>query len=208
MINHKTENYDLDKLMYERIELIIGDICNANTDAIVTPTSFKDMSKAKGGVNLAIHNAAGPDLQKELEELWIHKGFTYCTRGYNLNCKAIIHAAVPEFSNTWQWLYGCYSSSIYECYLRGYASVAFPSLGTGHNGFPKDVAAKIALQSIQEYIYHYPKRNVRFKMYFTNIDTLNAYYKELNDRLKENKNVKCMQDNESPEMLHIPELEL
>lgn len=204
----KNKTLTLGALLETRVELILGDLCNAETDVIVTPASQKNTNNATGGVNLAIHKATGAKLTEFLPRGSIHYGYLHRTPGFRLKCREIFHTHVPPFPELWYDMYGCYSNCIYECYSSGYKSIAFPSLGTGHLGFPVKIAAEIAFQSILEYIKAFPEYDVRFKFYFKNIDTLNGYYKSLSEIIKNNKEIIVNPSNGKLQNLYIPELDL
>ncbi len=206
-MEHKQQTFNLAELLTDRVELILGDICHAETDVIVTPTSQDNIQHATGGVNLAIHKAAGPKLTEVLPRGAIHYGYTHRTPGFCLKCREIFHTHVPTFPDLWYDIYGCYSSCFYECYSSGYSSISFPALGTGHIGFPIKIAAQIAFQSVLEYVKAYPERDMRFKFYFRKIQTLNGYYEMFSEMIKNNDTIVVSSDG-NIEYLYIPELEL
>jgi O-acetyl-ADP-ribose deacetylase (regulator of RNase III) len=147
----------------KRVELIKGDITNLNVDAIVNAANNSLLGG--GGVDGAIHNAAGPELFKECESL---KGCTTgqakMTKGYQLKAKHIIHTVGPVWYGGYRdepdLLASCYQSSLRLAEENKIKTIAFPGISTGIYGFPKDLAAVIAINETKRFInkYSFPRK--------------------------------------------------
>jgi O-acetyl-ADP-ribose deacetylase len=147
----------------KRVELIKGDITNLNVDAIVNAANNSLLGG--GGVDGAIHKAAGPELFKECESL---KGCTTgqakMTKGYKLKAKHIIHTVGPVWYGGYRdepdLLALCYQSSLKLAKENKIKTIAFPGISTGIYGFPKDLAAIIAINETKRFInkYSYPQK--------------------------------------------------
>lgn len=137
------------------LKVINGDITKINCDAIVNAANSK--LRGGGGVDGAIHKAAGPKLHDECMSLGGCKvGFAKITQGYSLPCKYIIHAVGPHWFNGKygepEKLASCYREALklakeYRC-----ESVAFPLISTGAFGYPKEEAIRIATTEINNFL--------------------------------------------------------
>ncbi len=137
------------------MKLILSDITKLEVDAIVNAANPSLLGG--GGVDGAIHRAAGRELLKECETLGgAKRGEAKITHGYNLPAKWVIHTVGPVWrggdENEDEILKRCYENSL--CIARSYGlkSIAFPSISTGIYGFPIDRASKIALKSAKEFL--------------------------------------------------------
>ena len=134
-----------------RIELLIGDITALEIDAIVNAANRTLLGG--GGVDGAIHRAAGPDLRRECETLGgCDTGEAKITAGYLLKARHVIHAVGPVWSggsaDEDSLLASCYRKALSLAIRHQLASVAFPAISTGAYSFPPDRAARIATGTV------------------------------------------------------------
>uniref|UniRef100_A0A5K3FFL8 Macro domain-containing protein n=1 Tax=Mesocestoides corti TaxID=53468 RepID=A0A5K3FFL8_MESCO len=136
--------------MLQRISFTTGDITKLAIDAIVNAANSSLLGG--GGVDGAIHRAAGPGLLEECRTLGGCKtGSAKITRGYNLPAKFVIHCVGPSDGNG-EKLRSCYATALKLCTENGIKSVAFPCISTGIFGFPNQPAAEIALSTVWDYL--------------------------------------------------------
>jgi len=143
------------RLVPEKIELIKTDITKLKVDAVVNAANKSLLGG--GGVDGAIHRAAGPGLLDECKKLnGCETGQAKITKGYNLPAKFVIHTVGPVWSggkrNEPELLASCYRTSLKLARENRIKTIAFPAISCGVYHFPKKEAAKIALREIEIFL--------------------------------------------------------
>ena len=150
-----------------RIEVIIGDITEQDTDAIVNAAN--EVLAPGGGVSGAIHRKAGAKLWEECKGLGgCETGEAKITKGYNLPAKYVIHTVGPVYSgsrNDSEALTNCYKNSIKLAYENGLSTISFPSISTGVFGYPVKEASIVAISAVKEALKKHPMKLVKFVLY-------------------------------------------
>lgn len=167
------------------IEIIQGDITKLQVDVVVNAANGSLLGG--GGVDGAIHRAAGPELLIECEKLkGCPTGQVRMTRGYDLPAPFIIHAVGPVYSQHSQaraitLLASCYIESLKRAALLELDSVAFPCISTGVYGFPQVLAAEVALKAVRAFQARFPKpsRVILCAFDTVNLDALRAAWLKL-----------------------------
>ncbi|HJU73541.1 MAG TPA: O-acetyl-ADP-ribose deacetylase [Gemmatimonadaceae bacterium] len=143
-----------------RIAIVQGDITACDVDAIVNAANTSLLGG--GGVDGAIHRAAGPELLAECRTLGgCPTGSAKITKGYRLVARHVIHAVGP----VWQGgeaqeaalLAGAYRTALQLARDHGLATIAFPAISCGAYGYPVDQAAKIALETVTAFLRAEPR---------------------------------------------------
>jgi O-acetyl-ADP-ribose deacetylase (regulator of RNase III) len=142
-----------------RLDIVIGDITTLDVDAIVNAANTSLLGG--GGVDGAIHRAAGPELLAECRTLGgAATGEAKITRGYRLKARHVIHAVGPVWSRANaradELLAGCYRNALALAAEHKLASIAFPAISTGVYRFPPDGAARIAVSTVVSELAAHP----------------------------------------------------
>ena len=137
------------------LEAVQGDITQQAVDAIVNAANTTLLGG--GGVDGAIHRAAGPELLEECRRIGgCPTGQTRITRAYRLPARYVIHAVGPVWSGGRrgepELLRGCYESALRLAREHGLASIAFPSISTGAYRYPIEQAATIAVETVRRLV--------------------------------------------------------
>jgi O-acetyl-ADP-ribose deacetylase (regulator of RNase III) len=152
-----------------RLELVEGDITKQDTEAIVNAANPSLLGG--GGVDGAIHRAAGPQLLEECRTLGgCQTGDAKITKGYRLKAKHVIHTVGPVYyrdgKRAPELLASAYRRSLEVASENNVRSVSFPSISTGAYGYPMEEAAPIALQTAINYLEsHTDIELVRFVLF-------------------------------------------
>jgi O-acetyl-ADP-ribose deacetylase (regulator of RNase III) len=155
--------------VFERMKLVQGDITKEKVDAIVNAANKTLLGG--GGVDGAIHRAAGPELLAECRTLGgCETGDAKITKGYRLPARYVIHTVGPVYrggsAGEASKLESCYRRSLEIASEKGLETVAFPAISCGVYGYPIQEAARIALTTVARYLEaHQEIREVRFVLF-------------------------------------------
>ena len=166
-----------------KIELTQGDITHLQVDAIVNAANKTLLGG--GGVDGAIHLAAGPELLAECKSInGCETGEAKITKGYKLPAKMVIHTVGPVWNegikNEVEQLKNCYRNTLQLAIENNIKTIAFPNISTGVYRFPKELAAQIAIRTVSRFLESNKKIK---KVYFVCFD--NENYNLYNSLLNE-----------------------
>jgi O-acetyl-ADP-ribose deacetylase (regulator of RNase III) len=173
----------MNKEIIEKIEIAQGDITRLDVDAIVNAANTSLLGG--GGVDGAIHRAAGPGLLTECRTLGgCPTGEARITRGYNLAAHHVIHTVGPVYSGKPQdktLLTGCYRNSLQLAADNNLTSLAFPAISCGVYGYPIEAACKIAVDTTCSFLKTNPSIAKVIFMLFSpaNLNVYEAYMRTL-----------------------------
>lgn len=168
-----------------RLEVVRGDITRQELDAIVNAANETLMGG--GGVDGAIHRAAGPELLAECRTIGgCPTGEARVTRGYHLPARYVIHTVGPVWrggaQNEADLLASCYRSVIREAHALSVGTIAFPSISTGAYGYPIDKAAPLAVRVVSEALESAPSIELVRFVCFSEVDVV-TYSRSLDQRV-------------------------
>ena len=162
----------MDKDILNKIEIKQGDITRLQVDAIVNAAN--ESLLGGGGVDGAIHRAAGPELLDECRALGgCPTGEARITNGYNLPARYVIHTVGPVYSGKprdSQLLTNCYANSLELAAENKVKSIAFPAISCGVYGYPLDQACKIAVDTTCNFLKSNPEMEKAIFILFSDAD--------------------------------------
>ncbi len=167
----------------QRLQVICGDITKQQADAIVNAANCSLLGG--GGVDGAIHRAAGPELLAECRTLHgCETGKAKITRGYRLPASFVIHTPGPIWRGGGvgeeELLASCYRSCLELCLEHGIKTVDFPSISTGVYHFPLEKASRIAIRTIADFLSRHGEIQ-RVRMVCFDERTMGHYLKALEE---------------------------
>ena len=153
------------------------DITQADTDCIVNAANKSLLGG--GGVDGAIHRAAGPELLEECRTLHgCETGQAKITKGYNLKAKYVIHTVGPIYSASKEdpeLLRDCYINSLNLAKANGLHSIAFPAISTGVYGYPIKEAAEVSYKAVTDWLRQNRDYKMEILIAYFNDKTVEAY---------------------------------
>jgi len=163
--------------LHDRIEVVQGDITKMDVDAIVNAANAS--LRGGGGVDGAIHRAAGPKLLEECKTIGgCPTGEAVITKGYNLPAEHVIHTVGPVYSGKpqdAQLLASCYRNSLRLAVENNIKTIAFPALTCGVYGYPIEAATQIAVDTVCEFLESHPAVEKVFFVQFSE-ENYNVYH--------------------------------
>lgn len=164
--------------METKIELIKGDITKISADAVVNAANTTLLGG--GGVDGAIHRAAGPQLLEECRDLdGCKTGEAKITKGYKLPARYVIHTAGPVWhggtAKEEDLLASCYRNSLELAKKYSLKTIAFPSISTGVYRFPIEKASKIAYKTVRTFLKENPDIFEKIMFVVFSDEDLNVY---------------------------------
>lgn len=170
----------------DRLSIVKGDIVRIKADAIVNAANTSLLGG--GGVDGAIHKAAGKELLEECRTLkGCPTGEAKITKAYKLPAKFVIHTPGPIWRGgdrgESELLASCYRNSLFLADSYGLKTIAFPSISTGVYRFPKEEAARIAISEILHFLKTHPDMEKVFLVCFDE-DTFRIYKSALSELTK------------------------
>jgi O-acetyl-ADP-ribose deacetylase (regulator of RNase III) len=164
----------------DKIDIIRGDITKLDVDAIVNAANTTLLGG--GGVDGAIHRAAGPKLLEECRTLGgCRSGEAKLTRGYNLLARFVIHTVGPLWSGgnrgESETLTNCYRNSLQLAIRNKIQTIAFPAISCGAYGYPILKAAEVAMKTVRDFVQH--SRTIDKVIFVLATDEIMAAYQRL-----------------------------
>lgn len=169
------------------IQTVQGDITKvSDLEAIVNAANCSLLGG--GGVDGAIHRAAGPKLLEECRTLHGCKtGEAKITKAYNLPCKYVIHTVGPIWhggnNGESKLLANAYRNSLQCAACHGIRTLAFPSISTGAYNYPLDQAAAVAVKTVREFCVQNPEKIEIVRFVLFSADVLSAYNRQLEKQM-------------------------
>lgn len=161
------------------IRLELGDITQFQGDVIVNAANKYLMGG--GGVDGAIHRAAGPELLAECKTLGgCDTGDAKLTKGYRLPAKYIIHTVGPRYTGKpvdFELLGSCYKRSLDIAFENDIHSIAFPAISTGIYGYPIDKATEVAVYVVRTWLNNFPEADIDVTFMCFNQQAYDEYQK-------------------------------
>ncbi len=174
----------MEKIKEGSVDIIVkkGDITEEEVDIIVNAANNRLLGG--GGVDGAIHRAAGPSMMSECRKIgYCPTGEAVYTTAGNLKAKYCIHTVGPiwqgGFKNEEKLLSNCYINSLKLANKLNASSIAFPAISCGVYGYPIEEAANIAINSIKKFLRTYPNNLKEIRLVLFNDTTYNAFYRAL-----------------------------